>query len=293
MPSTFIFVDHSKNFDVRGTGASTNVLRGNALLKRATQALANGSRTSQRDCRAVTIFPNGSLATQSFGVANLTGSGAVGNATVTINGVAINQAMGGVDATTIAGLATSVNASVDPLIQYMVQASTTRARVTCSVTPTVGDFIMVLGQKLTAFSGSTASVGPGFFDVSSGSTSTITVAITNAINTHPVLSQFVRAYNTGGSITTMFLIKPSSTFPPGLTLVNATSNSTAFATVEAFAATASICLYCPNPGIWGNQITFTVSAGSGTFATDSSVVSGRLANGTGMNANPIREVQNV
>jgi hypothetical protein len=198
-----------------------------------------------------------------------TSSGDVG---ATINGVNVEAASGaGTDIEDAALAATTINASVDAIVQGFVRASSSAASVTLS-TMTAGSYIAIrVGRTTYVFTATAAATGvPGQFSIA-GNDTVDAAAFCTAVNAFPGLNQSVRAESVAG----VAYIYAMDGVITDKTVQVAGSG---IALTAAFAAVARCHVECIIPGALGNAVTFAARGTNVSVANSST----RLVGGVGL-----------
>lgn len=227
---------------------------------------------------AFTMWANTEVAAKAAGsVTFATASGAVG---AVINGVTVTVTWTA-DIASMTALMAAVNASVDPFVQYQVQATNTRSLVTLTSTP--AGAILRLGQfNFTAVAAPALVQNWGDFDIS-GSDTADALALATAINQHPQASKYWVA-NSAGAVVSVFLFSSISPVDGSTSTAMLTTNTAiAIAAQPVAGATGCIASYARDRS--SNAITL-VASGTGVAVTGT----GRLTGGSGANQVPSQEV---
>lgn len=219
--------------------------------------------SGNRQLNYVRVFADGALARNPY--ATITFSGASGTVGAVINGITLTFTHGASDIADGTTLSANLNASTDPLVQYLAQACNLANTVTCA-SVAVADFVDIAGVRLTAVAGT--NLQPWEFS-QSGTDTADGASLAAQINAHPNLKNSFVAINAAGVVSIRQII---GTTAAGVVFSN---NATRLAVSGALAATAVTLITSIAPGILGNCMTL---AASGTGVTASTA---RLSNGTG------------
>lgn len=206
---------------------------------------------------------------RAFGTLALSsGADAVGGV---INGVTITDTWATSDTVSAGLIATAINASTDPLVQYLVEASNIAGTLTLSGA-LASVTVDICGFKFRSV-GTATPTGVDEFTIA-GTDTADAASLAAAINKHPAASHFLRATNSSGVVTVWLT---SGSIPTGFTnrLIGATGITAGAATL---AAGATVYVTSLDKGEVGNMCTL---AASGTGVTASGA---RLTGGTSSTA---------
>ena len=198
-----------------------------------------------------------------------TSSGSVG---AVINGVTVTGSGAGTDTQDAAAAAAAINASSNALVQGFVRAASSFATLTLSSTAAGSVVRIRLGSGAQAseyvFTATAAATGRlGEFSISGNDTADA-LALCDAINAFPVLSQTIRAENVAG-VAYLYAMDD--------VITNKAVSVSGITLTAAFAAGARCHVECPMPGALGNAITFTAT-GTGVTVANANT---RMVGGTG------------
>jgi len=242
--------------------------KNDALLRQVTNHLISGLAGGAGTTPGFEVLVNSSAGQKARSTLALSGgSGSVG---ATINGVTVTATWATSDTNSMSLIVAAINASTDPLVQYLVEASNTRG--TIALASVVAGTKLFIGQyEFKAISGTPANYGE--FDIS-GSNNADALSLTEAINRHPQVSRYYQAHNATAGSATVQLFRFAT--PPGGTTLAATA--TTMTLVQPVAA-ATGCVRAIERGLAGNCITFAAS-GTGVTAGDARLVVGAGSNVT-------------
>lgn len=209
-------------------------------------------------------------------VAFATSSGTVG---VVINGVTITVVWATSDIVSMSALAAAINASTNPLVQYQVQAGSSRSLVTLTSVP--AGAILRIGQfDFTAVANSGLVQNWGDFDISGTDTADAT-ALAAAINGHPQASKYFVATSAAAVVSVFLIALPSAGDGTASFALLSTNTAISIAAQFAPSATAVIASYARDR--LANAISTVASGTNVTAAT------GLLTGGKGGNQIPSQE----
>lgn len=276
MPMTAVYLRHRRPVDY-GTapGSSTISRRGRELFRRFTNIAIGALSDSQADSEYTLVY--GGTTEPAFANCGLSLSSVATSVSATINGVAVAGTIGGSDTATAAILANAINASTNALVQGFVTASNLTATLTLT-SVAAGDSVEIGGYQFVAFSGTrpnyVSGANVGYFDIS-GADSADATSLAAAINSCPSLDRFVfavpvsnavRLFARGATYTAATTSFAFATGPGVPTNYIVSKSSTIVASGGSLVAGAFVGIEAGIPGVYGNAITISATAGAGTIA---------------------------
>jgi len=268
MPSSYVFVNHKRNFDA---GSATAPRRGRELLTKLSIGVNRIGGGAGRLVESYGLNVNSSeqplYAKTNWNIQS--GSGAVG---LTLNGVNVTTTWATSDTATASALVPLINNSTDARIQYMFHAGNLRSQVTLT-SVTAGAGLHICGYDLIATAAATGRIGE--FSIG-GTDAQDATALGAAVIAMPGLNELVFPIVASNVVAFQFL---HSAFPVGVANnIKSGSSTMVTSSTNQFTASNFAIIRSTMPGRMGNV--FTVAA----TGTGVAVGAARLAGGSGYNS---------